>query len=194
MKKCLTKCLLFLALVTSATGCRSLFPSDASRTKTAWQTFDEAQAAFDKIVPHRTTHDDLRRLGFDPDATPNVRLLTYLDIIERFIPNQSITKEDLQTDVKRCIDAKDCCRAYELELNINQSKRYGNLAMDAFGFQKKTHVSGWNFKALVIVQDNLVVYKLRSGQPHVDRLERKTKPLGPFQDLEGIFSKLPGMM
>ena len=192
MKKIFTMSLLFAALVASTTGCRSLFPSDTNRTKTTWQSFEEAQAAFDKIVPHETTHDDLKRLGFDPEITPNIKVLTYLDIIRRFIPNQSITKEDLQDDVRQCIESKDCCHAYEVDLDISQGKRYGTLVLDVFGFEKYNHITGWNFKGLILVRDDVVVYKIRSGQPLVDRIEKKTKPLGPLQDLEGLITKVPG--
>src|SRR6187455_3198746 len=117
MKLC-TMCLMFLALVLSTTGCKSLFPSDSKTTLSHWQNFDEAQAAFDKITPHKTSVEDLKTLGFDPSTTPNVKLLTYLDLIERFIPNESITLADLQPDVRACIESKDCCHAYALDLDI----------------------------------------------------------------------------
>jgi hypothetical protein len=52
---------------------------------------------------------------------------------------------------------------------------------------------GWNFKALIIIKDDVVTYKLRSGQPNVDRFEKKTKPLGPLQELDGLVGKIPGM-
>ena len=118
----------------------------------------------------------------------------YLDLIERFIPNQSITLKDLQPDVRACIEAKDCCHAYELDLDISKSKRYGNLALDVFGFKKNTRITGWSFKALIIVKDDLVAYKIRSGQPNIERYEKKLKPLGPLQDLEGLVTKVPGML
>ena len=60
-------------------------------------------------------------------------------------------------------------------------------------FKRVTKVTGWNFQALVIIKDEVVTYKLRSGQPVVDRVEKRTKPLGPFQDLEGMASRMPGM-
>ena len=69
MRKILTMCLLYLALVFT-TGCRSMFVADASRSQTPWQSFEEAQTAFDKIVPHQTTVEDLKGLGFD--ATINI--------------------------------------------------------------------------------------------------------------------------
>jgi hypothetical protein len=186
-------CLTFLALVLSTTGCKSLFPSDSKTARTPWQNFEEAQAAFDKITPHKTSVEELKTLGFDPSTTPNVRVLTYLDLIERFIPNQSITLNDLQPDVRACIESKDCCHAYELDLDLIHNKRYGNLALDVFGFKKNTRTTGWSFKALIIMRDDLVAYKLRSGAPNIERYEKKLKPLGPFQDLENLVTKLPGM-
>lgn len=171
-----------------------MLPSEVKRPRTPWQNFEEAQAAFDRIVPHKTTVADLKGLGFDPATTPNVKVLTYLDLINRFIPNNSITLKDLQPDVRACIESKDCCHAYELNLDIVSSQRYGNVCLDVFGFKKYTHVTGWRFNALIIVKDDVVAYKLRSGEPKIDRYERKKKPLGPFQELENMVTKAPGMM
>jgi hypothetical protein len=188
--KAFAMCLLYLALVLTTTGCKALFSSSSQRSRTPWQNFDEAQAAYDKVVPHQTTVVELKSMGFDPLTTPNVKILTYLDIIQRFLPNNSITLEDLQPDVRACIESKDCCHAYEMDLDLTDSKRYGNLVLDVFGFNRKTKTSGWTFKALIIVKDDIVAYKLRSGEPNVDRLEEKTKPLGPFQEMDNILSKV----
>jgi len=193
MKTKFAMCLSYLALVMLATGCKSLFPAEGSQAKSTLTSFDDAQAAFDKIKLRETTVAELKQLGFDLQTTPNVKVLTYLDIMERFLPNQSITKDDLPKDVRDCIESKDCCHAYELLLDVSDSKRYGNLCLDVLGFKKRTHITGWNFKALLIIKDEVVSYKLRSGQPMVDRLDRKLKPLGPFQDMEGVVAKMPGM-
>jgi hypothetical protein len=187
-------CLLYLALVLTNTGCKSLFSSTSTKTRTNWKSYDEAESAYDKIIPHKTTVDELKGLGFDPHTTSNIRILTYLDLIQRFIPNASITLNDLQPDVRACIESKDCCHAYEMDLEMTDAKRYGNLALDIFGFNRKTKTTGWTFKALIIVKDDVVAYKLRSGLPNVDRLDKKTKPLGPFQELENLLFKLPGIM
>ena len=188
--KAFAMCLLYLALVVTTTGCKALFSSSSQRSRTPWQNFDEAQAAYDKVVPHQTTIVELKTMGFDPLTTPNVKILTYLDLIQRFLPNNSITLEDLQPDVRACIESKDCCHAYEMDLDLTDSKRYGNLVLDVFGFNRKTKTSGWTFKALIIVKDDIVAYKLRSGEPNVDRLEQKTKPLGPLQEMDNILYKV----
>jgi hypothetical protein len=190
--KAITMCLLCLALVTTTTGCKSLFVSSSQRARTPWQNFDDAESAFDKIVPHKTTVAELKGMGFDPLITPNIRILTYLDLIQRFIPNASIRMEDLQPDVKMCIESKDCCHAYEMELDMTDNKRFGNLALDVFGFKRNTKTTGWRYKALVIVKDDVVAYKLRSGEPNVDRVEKKSKPLGPLQELDNAVLKLIG--
>ncbi len=187
------RCLLFLALVLTTSGCRSLLPTEDRRPRTSWTNFNDAQAAFDKIVPHKTTVGDLKDLGFDPHNLPNVRILTYLDLINRFIPNNSITMNDLQPDVRACIESKDCCHAYELNLDVTHNKRYGNVFLDVFGFSKKSHITGWTYKALIIVKDDVVAYKLRSGEPNVNKYEKKVKPLGPFQELDQVIWKMPGM-
>jgi hypothetical protein len=179
-----------LAVVVLATGCRSMFPTEDRQTHNQWHSFEEAQLAFDKVVPHKTTIQDLKGLGLDPHSSPNIKLLNYLDVINRFIPNQSIVKDDLPCDVLTCITAKDCCQAYELNLEVVDNKRYGNLFLDAFNFKKKTRITGWNFKGLIVIQDGMVTYKLASGEPLVNRLEKKVRPLGPFQELDGLVTHM----
>jgi hypothetical protein len=188
--KVFAMCLLSVALVVTTTGCKALFSSTSQRSRTPWQNFEEAQMAFDKVVPHKTTLSELKTMGFDPMTTPNVKILTYLDLIQRFIPNASITFDDLQPDVRACIESKDCCHAYEMDLDLTDNNRFGNLALDIFGFNRKTKTTGWTFKALIIVKDDVVAYKIRSGEPNVDRVEKKTKPLGPLQELDNILFKV----
>ena len=171
-----------------------MLPTEVKRPRTPWHNFDEAQAAYDRIVPHKTTMAELKQMGFDPASTPNVKILTYLDLINLFLPNNSITLKDLQPDVRECIESKDCCHAYSLNLEISDSKRYGSVFLDVFGFKKNSHITGWTFKALIIVKDDTVAYKLRSGEPNVNRYEKKVKPLGPLQELDGLVMKIPGMM
>lgn len=187
--------LLLLALVLALTpGCRSLLPSEVKKDKTPWHSFEEAQAAFDRVIPHETSVEDLRQMGFDPARTPNVRILTYLDLINRFLPNNSVRMEDLHPDVRACIEAKELSSAYELTIDVSDSQRYGSVLLDIFGFVKKSHITGWRFQALILVRNERVAYKLRSGEPNLDRSERKVKPLGPLQELDSMVNRIPGML
>jgi hypothetical protein len=185
---------LLLALALAATGCKSLLPIDDRRTTASWTNFATAQAEFEKILPHTTTLDELRCMGFDPDHTPNIRWLTYLDVMQRFMPNPSITKNDLDPNVREVIECRDACQAFEIDLEIVNNHRYGNLPLDVLGFKKKNKITGWSFRGLVLLKDNVVTYKLLSGEPNMNKLEKRTKPLGPFQELDGIVGRVPGKM
>lgn len=171
-----------VALLLTA-GCGSLHSSGRSTAKSPWPDFAAAKAAFDRIEPGQTSTDELRTLGFDPYTNPNVRILNYLDIQNRFLPNQSIRLADLPAPVRQSLAAQEKSVAYELDLTVVNSQRYGNLFLDVFAFNRKTHETGWNFKALVLLNHDKVLYKLWSGQPNVDRFEQKKKPLGPFQEI-----------
>jgi hypothetical protein len=186
MNKACIKLILLTAVAFYASGCSFLLPRSQSITKSRWKSYAEAKAAFDRIVPNETGTNDLAELGFDPKADPNIRVLNYLDIIQRFIPNQAITQDDLDQSVRDFIEAREKSVALEVELNEVRKKRYGNAFLDIFGFKQKTHETGWRFKGLLLLRDGLVVYKLASGEPAVDRDEKTIKPLGPLQQLDVI--------
>ena len=163
-------------------GCSSL-PTSRSTTESRWKSFAEVQAAFDQIQTNQTTVADLKRMGFDPSASPNVKILTYVDMIQRFMPNQGIRLEDLHPAVRTCIEAKDRSRAFELILKKDDRKRHGSVFLDMFGFKRQTHVTGWDFDGLILLYDSTVAYKLASGQPAISREEKVVKPLGPLQEI-----------
>jgi len=181
--------LLILLILISNTGCRSMLPSETKKTQIHWKSYSEAQSTFDKIIPNQTTLMELKYLGYDPTNTPNMRILTYLDLIKMFLPNDSIRLDDLHVEVKKCIQAKDACKAYELDIEITDKNRFGSVTADIFGFRKNTRTTGWKFRVLILMRDNTVVYKLSSGQPSIDITEKKKNPLGPFQELDGFLGK-----
>jgi hypothetical protein len=166
-------------------GCSGLLPSSKLDTKTIWTSYDEAKTSFDAIVPYQTTTEDLKRLGYDPFMTPNITLLTYIDLLHRFLPNNSITKADLDEGIQDCVALKDDCKAYEISLKIRREKRFGNVVLDLLGFRRKTKVTGWKFDAFIVLKRDTVVYKISGGKPNIDELIDHKKPLGPLQDIEG---------
>lgn len=172
----------FLLLLTLAAGCSSMLPVARTTDESPWGTFDQAKEAFDRIVPFETSRQDLRELGFDPYRTANITILNYLAIIEKFMPNQNITKEDLDSGLRNCIDSKTACVAYELKLQNLKSRRQGNLFLDLFRFRRQAHQSGWRFSAFIVLVDDRVVYKLWDGTPIIDAEVYKRNPLGPLQE------------
>jgi len=177
--------LIVVALV-NITGCASALPSEKKSMVSGWSTFDEAKASYDLIIPNYTTVTELKELGFDPFSTPNVRILTYLDIIQRFIPNTSLRISDLNEGIQRCIHAREACYAYEATPNSQYKKRYGNVALDVMNFRKQTQISGWSFDALIVIIDDQVVYKIWGGTPMSLEYGDKKNPLGPLQGIKDL--------
>jgi hypothetical protein len=168
------------------TGCSSLLPTETSTTKSHWKSYSDAENAFEQIKPHSTDTNCLRLLGFYPPVSPNVKLLTYVDIIQIFMPNPGIRQKDLPEAVRECIDAREHGYGYLIDLQNTNSHRHGNVFLDMFGFKRKTHIEGWRFKGLILITNGVVVYKLSSGEPQISRDNNTTRPLGPLQELDRV--------
>jgi len=180
--------LLVLGLTTPLTvlftGCATLLTTSDTQTKSAWNSIDEAQRAFGDIAPGESTLSELKCLGFDPYASPNFKVLNYLDVMDRFLMNPSIKRNELPAEVQDALAAREECHGYEVDLSNIRNKRYGNAFLDITGFRRKTRETGWRYKALFVLKGDVVVYKLWSGEPNVEKYVDTKRPLGPFQELD----------
>lgn len=169
------------------TGCSSTsyLPSVKEEVVVPWDSYDKVKADFDRIVPGVTRVAELKEFGFSPEATSNIQILNYLDIMQRFMPNQSITVADLDEAIQQCLAVEEHCSAYEVQIRRVFSERYGNVFFDLFSFRRKTKLTGWEFKGIIVFQDDLVVYKLAGGKPHIDEFRDSKNPLGPLQSPGG---------
>jgi hypothetical protein len=181
------------ALLMLTTGCQSLFVSNRNETESPWTNWDQVTVAFNGIAPDHTSVNDLKRIGFDPNVTPNIKIMPYVDIVPIFMPNPNIHVADLPIGVRVYMEAKTNNCAYLVELQDVREKRHGNLFLDVFGFKRQTHHSGWQFKGLILIRNNLVVYTLSSGIPDISSEESKLRPLGPFQELDDCGGRLLSM-
>ncbi len=173
------------------TGCSSsLLPLAKVRIESPWESFDQAKQAYDKITPYQTGEEELRALDFAPFLNPNIKIVTYLDLINRFMPSSSFQKEDLPEGIQDCIKNSTLCFGYELKINRIQSERFGNVFLDLFNFKRETHKTGWDFNALIVIVDSQVRYKLWSGTPRIDEFSYTKNPLGPLQGSEGLVNSL----
>jgi hypothetical protein len=186
MKKYLLTILLIFTAAIFLTGCTSLLPTTKTTTKSPWETFEDAKKNFDRILPYKTKDEDLKGLNFHPYITENVEILTYLDIIKRFMPNPSIQMKDLDAGLQECLQYKELCYAYEINIQNIRTKRFGNVILDLFSFKRKREDYGWYFNALIVMNEDLVIYKLWGGKPNIHEFYEQKKPLGPFQESESI--------
>lgn len=169
------------------TGCSGLLPSTRTITESPWKSFADAKTAFDKIEPDKTTSGELKTLGFDINASPNLKILNYLDIAASV---QSIGIENLDNGLQVCLLARTDCRGYVFEPKVSHSRRVGNFWLDIFNFQRKIHETGWDFKALLVLVNDEVTYKLWSGSPKTDEYRDQRNPLGPLQEAGSMILNL----
>jgi hypothetical protein len=161
-------------------GCAQLLPKAHSEVSSPWSSFAHARDTVERIVPGRTTSDDLRTLGLDPYASPNVQLLSFSDVLLRFPNAGSLTH--LDEGLRRCLEAGRACTGLAIAARDTKRDRVGNFWQDALSFKRVVDVTGWSFNALVLLVDDRVVYTLYGGQPNLREQEVTRQPLGPLQE------------
>jgi len=178
-----------IALVMFLSACSSALPKTENQTKSAWVSFADAMAAYNKIVLNKTTVIDLRGLGFDPYTSPNVKILSYLDVIKKFVPNNAVKHEQIPLTVRSCLAKQEHCMAYEAHPGTVKRKRVGSMFLDLLKFKRKTLETGWRFNALIVLDNDVVVYKIWSGIPIINSEKTRKNPLGPLQGSGGSLAK-----
>ena len=155
----------------------------ARNESSQFKSFDEARTAIDALVPMTSDVTSLAALGIDPVKQPNTVILTQADIVRRFVPSALLKRDDLDPGVMLCLEARDACRGWEITAARIAKARTGNFLGDFTNFHRRTETTGWRFNALILLVNNVVVYRAWGGQPHVNEIEVNTNPLGPLQDM-----------
>lgn len=175
---------LLLALMLAA--CASdVLPRTERRAEGPFETYEIAETAYRVIEPGVTTTAKLHELGIDPATTPNLRVVNYVEIMRHFMPSDTIALGDLDPAVQGCIAAKTACTGWLLSPSASSTQRTGDVSLDVLGFQRETEETGWSATMLLLLADDVVVYKLWSGTPLNTEHREETNPLGPAQDLTG---------
>jgi hypothetical protein len=164
-------------------GGLGLLPHETKASLNSFQSYEQVQSAFTDVVPGQTRLTDLPKLGFDTATTPNVEVLSYLGVIERFMPRSTMSFDHLAPQVQACIESQDRCSAFVFHPQHVESRRLGNIFLDLLGFQRKTVATGWTAEVVLLMQDGHVAYKLMSGRPRVEDFHDEVTPLGPLQDI-----------
>src|SRR5690606_38251551 len=180
----------FLALLSLA-ACQSLLPTARETTDGPWETYEDAVAAIEALVPYRTTMADLRAAGIDPETTPSITNLTYSDLIARFSPHPAVRPEDLDRGLRACFMPGQRRRRLPGAASKVRHRRAGHLGADTVDFRRQTDITGWRFNATIIVVDDVVVFAVHGGQPTVQDRRVARNPLGPLQSFgEALGSQL----
>jgi hypothetical protein len=176
---------LLITLVLVGCGGLGLLPYQTDVQNSDFQTYKSVQVAYRSITPGTTLASDLSHMGFDAARSPNVEVLSYLGVIERFMPRDSIHFDTLAPAVQACIDARDRCTAYVFNPQRLHRERRGSAFLDILGFQRVTVNTGWSAEVILLIQDGRVAYKVMSGRPHIEDVHDSVQPLGPLQDIGG---------
>lgn len=173
------------AFMLSLVGCGGLglLPHETKVSSNSFQTYEQVQSAYADIVPGQTRLTDLPKMGFDTATTPNVEVLSYLGVIERFMPRSTMSFDHLAPQVQACIESQDRCSAFVFRPQHVESRRMGNFFLDLLGFERQTIDTGWTAEVVLLMQDGRVAYKLMSGRPRIEDTREQITPLGPLQDL-----------
>lgn len=173
-------------------GCttQSLLPTKGLYTESSFETYTEVESVVENIEVGTTKYSDLVGMGLDLENIPNVKRLTYLDVMSKFkldSPSRYtlFNKIELPSGVLKTLAAKEFGRAYEINLERLKNQREGSLLLDILNFRKTIHTTGWKISVLILIVDDTVEYVLYSGEKNIDRTEKERNPLGPFQGFDG---------
>lgn len=158
-----------------------LLPSSIAISPSRFESYQAARDALEKAEPYKTTLSDLKALGFDPYASVNVTIIPYPEVLSRLVPYSGVPLEMLDPGVRDCIVAQTRCKAYLFHIARNHRQRDGNFFLDFLNFVRHVQVTGWTFDGMVVVRDDVVVFRNVGGAPNINTSEQTVSPLGPFQ-------------
>ena len=163
-------------------GCSALLPKGQTEDLSPFSKYEDARSSFVKVTPYRTTLQDLKALGFDAQASTNVREIAYPQFMSLVAESPYLQTDQLAVGLRDCISAGARCRAYVFQFGHQSRNRTGGFWLDFFNFYRVTHTSGWRFQGVVLVRDdNLVLFRNHSGEPNIEKTDVRRNPLGPLQ-------------
>ncbi|WP_310642709.1 hypothetical protein [Limnohabitans sp.] len=170
------------AACSSLAACTSLLPEARTESPT-FQTFEEARSAIESLTPMESHIADVSALRLGPTYQPNTIILSYPDIVRRVLNGSVLTKDDLGPGILRCINARDACRGWEVNIAKINKARTGGFLADFTNFRRRSETTGWRFNALILLVDDTVVYRSWGGQPEIHEVDIQHNPLGPLQEI-----------
>ena len=190
MKTSINLLLSILVLFSGGCATQALLPTQGIYTESSFETYNQVESVVNKIKIGKTKYSDLVKMGLDLEKMPNVKRLTYLDVMTKFkldSPSRYTIFNDIELPdgVIKTLKARENGLAYEINLERIVNQREGSLVLDMLNFRKNVHTTGWNISVLILVVDNTVEYVLYSGEKNINKREREKNPLGPFQGFDG---------
>ena len=86
--------------------------------------------------------------------------------------------------LRACLIKWQNCTGLEIEQTHTERESVGGFWLDIFGFRQETSLTGWRFNAVTVLDENVVILKVWSGQPNIRKLEEERNPLEALQESE----------
>jgi len=140
-------------------GILNLLPHSPDSANLGIRSLKELAVAYERVKPGLTRASQLARIGFDT-STPNVQVLSYLGVMERFMARDSVAFDRLDNAVQDCIEARDRCTALVFKPAETKVRTAGMLSI--FGVDS-AKASAEPAEVTLLVQDGRVAYKMIRG-------------------------------
>jgi hypothetical protein len=155
-------------------------PNEAATTKL--RTSRDLVLAYFRIRPGFTRASQLARYGFDSTSN-GARLLSYLGVMESFIPHDSNAFDRLDSAIQECVAARERCTALIFRPTDDASSVKAHGFFTAFGLD--ADAASGTPQVTLLIRDGRVAFKTISGvsetipADHSDR-EARAVPV-PFR-------------
>jgi hypothetical protein len=164
--------ILVVTLAVLGLGGLTLLPRSTDTASAHIGSLKDLASAFARVQPGRTRASQLAGLGFDT-TTPNVQVLSYLGVMERYMTGASTSFDRLDTALQNCIEARDRCTAFVFK--PGEAASGGMFASLGFG----AHAAGRGAEVTLLVQNGRVAYKAMTGMPPAPAPRRLATPVVP---------------
>jgi len=140
-----------------------LWPMPNEMPTTRLRTSQDMLRAYSRIRPGFTRASELARYGFD-SASGGANLLSYLGVMERFIPHDSNQFDRLDTAIQECVAARERCSALTLR-PTGSAKAHGIFTAFDMGAAAASRTP----QVTLLIRDGRVTYKMVSGVTEMAR-------------------------
>ncbi|MBF0424762.1 MAG: hypothetical protein HQL66_02960 [Magnetococcales bacterium] len=167
-----TLSILPLLVLSSLSGCSASVPPEGPPTTTQATSSESTKSesvrlreAFDRIIPGRTSTDDLHQLGLDPATSAHIKVLNGTGVARYFNVDRKHPEKQKKLDlgVRYCIHSGKYCRGYVIATDGTDASPEGRAAPDS-GAKSRSPTTDPTRTAAILIKNDLVVYKRWSGE------------------------------
>ena len=159
-----TSVVVIVVLALVGCGALMLLPRQNDPVPMRLMTTKDLAAAYARVQPGLTRTSQLARLGLDPGSA-SAQALSYLGVIERFMPRDSVRFDGLNAALQDCIEARDHCTALVFRPVGRVHLPAHNEFLSALGLGASAAGAEVVPEVTLLVRDGRVAFKMITGMP-----------------------------